>query len=350
MMQSLPTTKTMYTALLEKDSTYEGIFFVAVKTTGIFCRPTCTARKPKPENVEFYASTHEALLHGYRPCKICHPLGQQGEYPQWLKPLMDEIEAHPELRLKDRDLRERGIDPARVRRWFKKHHGMTFQAYLRMLRISDAHGRIKYGEKVIDTAFETGYDSLSGFTDSFKKTTGFSPTKSSHQNIITTTRILTPLGPMLAGATDEGLCLLEFIDRRMIETQVERLKKSLKAEFIPGNNDHFDLLNQEIEAYFDSSLQKFTVPLVIPGTPFQRKVWQALQEIPYGETRSYKEQAQRIGHPQAVRAVARANGDNRIAIIIPCHRVIGSDGSLTGYGGGLWRKQYLLDLERAKLL
>jgi len=347
MMQSLPATDTMYTALLEKDSTYEGIFFVGVKTTGIFCRPTCTARKPKKQNVEFYPSTHEALLHGYRPCKICHPLGQQGEYPQWLKPLMDEIEVHPELRLKDQDLRERGIDPARLRRWFKKNHGMTFQAYLRMLRISDAHGRIKYGEKVIDTAFETGYDSLSGFTDSFKKTTGFSPNKSSQQNIITTTRILTPLGPMLAGATDEGICLLEFIDRRMIETQIERLKKSLKAEFIPGNNEHFDLLNQEIEAYFDGSLQEFNVSLVVPGTVFQKRVWGALGEIPYGGTRSYKEQAERIGNPKAVRAVARANGDNRIAIIIPCHRVIGSDGSLTGYGGGLWRKQYLLDLEKS---
>ncbi|MBC8508101.1 MAG: methylated-DNA--[protein]-cysteine S-methyltransferase [Anaerolineales bacterium] len=346
-MQSLPATDTMYTALLEKDSTYEGIFFVGVKTTGIFCRPTCTARKPKKQNVEFYPSTHEALLHGYRPCKICHPLGQQGEYPQWLKPLMHEIEAQPELRLKDYDLRQRGIDPARVRRWFKKHHGMTFQAYLRMLRISDAHGRIRYGEKVIDTAFETGYESLSGFTDSFKKTTGFSPNKSSQKNIVTTTRILTPLGPMLAGATDKGICLLEFIDRRMIETQVKRLKKSLKAEFIPGNNEHFERLNKEIEAYFNASLKEFSVPLVIPGTAFQQKVWDALQEIPYGGTRSYKEQAEHIGNPKAGRAVARANGDNRIAIIIPCHRVIGSDGSLTGYGGGLWRKQYLLDLEMA---
>jgi len=151
---------------------------------------------------------------------------------------------------------------------------------------------------------------------------------------------------MLAGATDEGICLLEFIDRRMLETQIERLKKSLKAEFIPGNNDHFELLSKEIEAYFDGDLKEFTVPLVIPGTAFQQKVWRALQEIPYGGTRSYKEQAERIGNPQAVRAVARANGDNRISIIIPCHRVIGSDGSLTGYGGGLWRKQFLLDIEK----
>ncbi|MBL7162388.1 MAG: methylated-DNA--[protein]-cysteine S-methyltransferase [Anaerolineales bacterium] len=346
MNQSLPTTETMYTALLEKDSTYEGIFFVAVKTTGIFCRPTCTARKPKKKNVEFFPNTHDALLHGYRPCKICHPLGHQGQYPQWLKPLMDEIEAQlPEIRLKDSDLRDRDLDPSRVRRWFKKHHGMTFQAYQRTLRVSEAFGRIKYGEKVIDTAFESGYDSLSGFSDSFKKTTGFSPNKSPDKNIVVTTRLLTPLGPMLAGATDEGICLLEFIDRRMLETQVERLKKSLKAEFIPGASEHFDPLNQQIEEYFNGARTEFDLPLVTPGTDFQQKVWEILQEIPYGATRSYKEQAQRIGNPKAVRAVARANGDNRIAIIIPCHRVIGSDGSLTGYGGGLWRKRYLLDLE-----
>ncbi len=345
MNQTLPNTETMYTALLEKDSTYEGIFFVGVKTTGIFCRPTCTARKPKKQNVEFYPSTHEALLHGYRPCKICHPLGQRGEYPDWLKPLMKEIDAQPELRLKDSDLRERDIDPARVRRWFKKHHGMTFQAYLRTMRISGAYGRIKYGEKVIDTAFESGYDSLSGFTEGFKKTTGFSPIKSGDKDIVVTTRILTPLGPMLAGATEDGICLLEFIDRRMIETQIQRLKKALKAEFIPGSNPHFETLNQQIEEYFDGTRKEFSVPLVTAGTEFQEKVWAALLEIPFGGTRSYKEQANRIGNTKAVRAVARANGDNRISIIIPCHRVIGSDGSLTGYGGGLWRKRYLLDLE-----
>lgn len=347
MNQTLPNPDIMYTALLEKDSTYEGIFFIGVKTTGIFCRPTCTARKPKKQNVEFYASTHEALLHGYRPCKICHPLGQKGEYPDWLKPLMDEIEAQPEIRFKDSDLHARNIDPSRVRRWFKKHHGMTFQAYLRTLRISGAFGRIKYGEKVIDTAFESGYESLSGFTDSFKKATGFSPNKSTDKDIVVTTRILTPLGPMLAGATDDGICLLEFIDRRMLETQVQRLKKVLKAEFIPGTNPHFEILNQQLEEYFEGTRQKFNVPLVTAGTEFQEKVWQALQEIPYGTTRSYKEQAERVGNPKAVRAVARANGDNRIAIIIPCHRVIGSDGGLTGYGGGLWRKRYMLDLEKS---
>ncbi len=345
MTHPLPDNDLMYQALLHKDSHFEGIFFVGVKTTGIFCRPTCSARKPKQENVEFFGSTREALLYGYRPCKICHPLGQKGDLPDWLKPLIEEVNTNPEIRLQDCDLKERGIEPNRVRRWFKKHHGMTFQAYVRTLRISQAFGRIKYGEKVIDAAFESGYESLSGFTDSFKKTTGFSPNKSQHNHLITITRILTPLGPMLAGATTEGICLLEFIDRRMLETQLQRLKKLFKTEFIPGANPHFDTLHTQLEEYFAGKRQVFTLPLVVPGTAFQQNVWEVLQRIPYGSTRSYKEQAEILGNPKAIRAVARANGDNRIAIIIPCHRVIGTNGKLVGYGGGVWRKQYLLDHE-----
>ncbi len=341
----LPSEATMYTALLDKDASYEGIFFAGVITTGIFCRPSCTARKPKRENVVFFPSTRQALLSGYRPCKICHPLTHSGTPPTWLEPLMAELDASPEIKLKDSDLRARGLDPNRVRRWFKKHHGMTFLAYQRTLRVSEAFGRIKNGDSVINAAYQSGYESLSGFGDSFKKTTGFSPQQSAEGKVVYTQRILTPLGPMLAGASEEGLCLLEFADRRMVETQMGRIKKRLNAEFIPGVNAHLEETQRQLEAYFAGTLQAFTIPLVIPGTSFQQQVWDALQTIPYGSTRSYKEQAKIIHRPEAVRAVARANGANRISIIIPCHRVIGADGQLTGYGGGLWRKRYLLDLE-----
>jgi AraC family transcriptional regulator, regulatory protein of adaptative response / methylated-DNA-[protein]-cysteine methyltransferase len=341
----LPNNNIMYNALLNKDSSYEGIFFAGIKTTGIFCRPTCNARKPKKENVEYFSSVNEALQHGYRPCKVCHPMQYKGEIPIWLKELFNEIDKNQNIKLKDYDLRKRGIDPARVRRWFKNNHGMTFQAYLRLLRINNAFGRIKHGEKVIESAFIGGYESLSGFTESFKKSTGFSPSKSKHENVITVTRILTPLGPMLAGATDDGICLLEFVDRRMLETQIKRLKKYLDAEFVPGNNKHFEKLSDQLKEYFYGKRKTFSVPLNIPGTEFQLRVWKELQNIPYNETRSYKEQAIAINNPKAVRAVARANGDNRIAIIIPCHRVIGNNGELVGYGGGIWRKQYLLNLE-----
>jgi len=342
----LPREQTMYEALLKKDSEFEGIFFAGIKTTGIFCRPTCTARKPKKENVEYFPSIKTALHNGYRPCKVCHPLNLNGEFPNWINNLLNEIDQNQNIKLRDYDLRTKGIDPARIRRWFKKHYGMTFQSYLRLLRINSAFGRIKHGEKVVESAYELGYESLSGFTESFKKSTGFSPSKSKQNNIISVTRILTPLGPMLAGATEEGICLLEFVDRRMLETQIKRLKKYLNAEFVPGTNKYFDVLANQLREYFNNKRNHFDVPLQLPGTEFQVKVWKELMKIPFGSTRSYKEQAIALNNPKAVRAVARANGDNRIAIIIPCHRVIGNDGKLVGYGGGIWRKQYLLNLEK----
>ncbi len=343
--RTLPDQETMYKAMVNNDSKFEGIFFIGVRTTGIFCRPTCPARLPKRENIEFFPSTEEALSYGYRPCKICRPMELYGETPGWLKDLFKEISIEPGIKLKDWDLRSRGIDPARIRRWFKRHHGITFQAYLRAMRISRAFGQIRHKEEVIDIAFENGFESLSGFTEAFKKTTGFTPSESSKRNIVSITRILTPLGPMFAGATDEGICLLEFTDRRMLETQFIRLRKLLNAEILPGTNKHFSALSRQINEYFSGTRKTFDLPLVLPGTDFQLKVWKVLQEIPYGTTRSYQYQAIAMGNPKAVRAVARANGDNRIGIIIPCHRVIAKDGKLAGYGGGLWRKQYLLNLE-----
>lgn len=336
----------MYAALVKKDSSFEGIFFAAIKTTGIFCRPTCHARKPKAENVEYFSNSKDALDHGYRPCKVCEPMEMKGVAPDWLKSLLDEIAKTPNIRINDQKLRDKGLDPTRVRRWFKKNHGMTFQSYLRSLRINNAFGQIREGDQVIQSAYSNGFESLSGFLDSFKNSTGFTPKESKNKNIISVTRIPTPLGPMIAGATEKGICLLEFTDRRMIETQIERLRKYLKAELIPGQNQYFKQLTEELKQYFDGQLKEFNVPLELPGTPFQQQVWNQLKSIPYGQTRSYKDQAIAMDKLKAIRAVATANGDNRISIIIPCHRVIGSDGSMTGYGGGIWRKQKLLDLER----
>jgi AraC family transcriptional regulator of adaptative response/methylated-DNA-[protein]-cysteine methyltransferase len=346
MRTALPNEDTMYHALVKKDASFEGIFFVGVKSTGIFCRPTCGARKPKRENVEFFPSTHEALCQGYRPCKKCNPMLPKGDYPVWLKSLIQTIDRSPDKRFLDSDIRALGLEPNRVRRWFKKHHGMTFQGYLRTLRIGMAFGRIRYGETVVATAYDSGYESLSGFADSFKKTTGFSPNKSGQKELVFVTRILTPLGPMLAGANEDGVCLLEFVDRRMLETQLARLRKYLGAEIVPGKHAHLQTLNRQLKQYFEGKRKDFSLPLLLLGTPFQKRVWSVLQDIPYGTTRSYKAQAEMLGAPTAVRAVARANGDNKIAIIIPCHRVIGADGNLTGYGGGLWRKKYLLELEK----
>jgi AraC family transcriptional regulator of adaptative response/methylated-DNA-[protein]-cysteine methyltransferase len=341
----LPDADTMYRALVEKDPTFDGLFFTGVTTTGIFCRTTCTAKKPRRENVVFFPTAHEALLAGYRPCRVCRPVEPPASTPEPVRRLLSEVEADPALRLKDEDLRSRGIDPAGLRRWFKKNLGMTFQGYARTLRIGAAFGRIRHGDTATNAAFDHGWDSLSGFGDAFRKVMGAAPTRATGL-VVTMTRIETPIGPLLAGATDRGICLLEFVDRRMIETQILRLKKLLRATLVPGTSRHFDTMSDELERYFAGRLRRFETPLDTRGTPFQQKVWAALMTIPYGETRSYGEQARIIGEPAAVRAVARANGDNRIAIVIPCHRVVGADGSLTGYGGGLWRKRWLLDLEQ----
>jgi AraC family transcriptional regulator, regulatory protein of adaptative response / methylated-DNA-[protein]-cysteine methyltransferase len=335
----------MFKAFIARDASYEGAFFTAVKTTGIFCRPTCTARKPKRENVEFFESSKDAIAHGYRPCKLCSPLERIGETPAYIAEILRELNDSPSLKFKDYGLRSRGIDPATIRRWFKKHHGITFHSYQRMIRINTAFKKIKEGATVTTAAFESGYESLSGFNDSFKSAVGVAPSESKQRHVITIARIDSPLGPMLVGAVDEGICLLEFTDRRMLETQLKVVGKRFGAPLIQGTHVHIDALTRELNDYFAGKRREFTVPLVSPGTAFQQKVWEELCRIPYGTTRSYKQQAEAIGMPDAVRAVANANGMNRISIVIPCHRVIGSDGQLTGYGGGLWRKKWLLDLE-----
>ncbi len=337
----------MLEAFLERDPSYDGVFVTGVRTTGIFCRPTCAARKPKPDNVAFFATPREALLEGYRPCLRCRPMRNSGEAPPWLEGLLARIEDDPSRRWTDDDLRALELSPSRVRRWFKRHHGMTFHAYSRARRLGSALGRLKDGEAVTRTAFDSGFDSLSAFNEAFRRVLGSTPSDARQRTVVTVARIATPLGPMLAGATDEALVLLEFVDRRMLETQLMRLRDRLGCLFVPGGSPLLAAVEEELAAYFGGALRRFSVPLLTPGTDFQQEVWNALRKIPYGATVSYGELAERLGRQGSQRAVARANGDNRIAIVIPCHRVIGADGSLTGYGGGVWRKRRMLELEAA---
>jgi len=344
----LPPRDEMWAAFTARNPDYDGVFITAVTTTGIFCRPTCPARKPMPENVQFYRSAGDALVAGFRPCKRCRPMLPDGDAPAWVGELLAAVEADPVRRWTDQDLRERGLEPERVRRWFQKHHGMTFHAYHRSRRLGLALGQIRGGSDVTTTAFDHGYDSLSGFNEAFRQLFGQPPSRATAP-VVCIDRVPTPLGPMVVGATDEHLCLLEFGERRMLATQLERLRRRLACTMVAGRNKIVDCVSDELEAYFSGRLQDFSVPLIDPGTDFQRNVWQELRAIPYGTTASYRDIAERMGRPTAVRAVARANGDNRLAIIIPCHRVIGSDGSLTGYGGGLWRKKRLLEIEGAAL-
>jgi len=336
-----------YAAIGTQDTRFEGLFITAVKTTGIFCRPSCRARKPRPENVVFYQTTQEALQHGYRPCKVCKPMTALDETPDDIAQLLKALAGDPQLRINDQGLRERGLEPATVRRWFQKHHNMTFHAFQRMQRVNVAFNRLANGESVTNTAYDTGYQSLSGFKDSYQKVFGAKPLTKDINTVINLCRFTTPLGPMYAAANDDGLCLLEFTDRRALETEFDDLQRRLKAVILPGEHPILELTKQQIAEYFSDERKQFDLPLHTPGSDFQNAVWQELQRIPYGQTRSYKDQAIALGNVKAIRAVATANGHNRIAIVIPCHRVIGSDGSMTGYAGGLHRKKWLLDFEGA---
>lgn len=337
----------MLAAFLERDAAYDGIFVTGVHTTGIFCRPTCSAKKPRPENVSFFPTPREALLSGYRPCLRCKPLEPAGRPPAWLRPLLAEVEEDPARRWTDRDVRARGIDPERVRRWFRRNHGMTFHAFNRARRLGAALGRVQNGDSVGRTAFDVGYDSLSGFQEAFRRYFGDAPTRLEDATVVRVTRVPTPLGPMLAAATDDALCMLEFVDRRMLPTQVERIRRRLRAVFVPDGNAVTARVQQELDEYFAGDRSVFSVPTQLCGTEFQRDVWSALVEIPYGETRSYAELAKQVGRPSAVRAVGRANGANALAVLVPCHRVVGANGKLVGYGGGVWRKRRLLEIEGA---
>lgn len=345
---TLPATATMYRALVARDAAWEGVFWVGVTTTGIACRPTCPARKPKPEHVRYFPRLEDALASGFRPCLRCRPLERLGETPSWIAPLLARVHATPERRVRDADLRAMGLDPVRVRRWFRATHRTTFHGYQRALRLGRAMHHLRQGATVLGTTFATDYESPTAFREAFEELFGVLPRDARTAAVapLVARPITTPLGPMLAIGNDEGLALLEFSDRPMLGTQLERVRKHFGAPVIGGTHEVLDRAEAELAEYFAGTRREFSVPLRIKGTPFQEAAWQVLRGIPYGETISYGEQARRLGRPDAQRAIGRANGDNRIAIIIPCHRVVRADGTLCGYGGGLWRKERLLAVER----
>lgn len=346
----MPTREEMERAFVRKDASYDGVFYVAVKTTGIFCRPSCRSR-PKLENVEFFLSVKDCLFAGYRPCKRCLPLEANGMPPEWARELIARVEAAPDARLKAADLRAMGVTPERARRWFQQHYGMSFTAWCRGNRLAGAFMRLRHGATLDDAALDSGFESDSGFREAFSRVFGDAPGRSRENGErVVITMLETPLGPILAGAADEGISLLEYTDRRLLEHNLKALRRRFGCAIVPGQHPLLERLRVELDEYFQGKRREFTLPLASRGTPFQEKVWVELRRIPYGQTLSYEELARRVGQPTAQRAVARANGMNHIAILIPCHRVIGKDGTLTGYGGGLWRKRLLLELERTGTL
>jgi AraC family transcriptional regulator, regulatory protein of adaptative response / methylated-DNA-[protein]-cysteine methyltransferase len=345
-LELLPPPETMYRALVNRDASFEGIFFVGVRTTGIFCRPTCSAKKPARENVDFFATTSQALDNGFRPCLRCHPMETARRAPGLIQRLRAEVERAPGGRLTDKELATLSIDPSTARRQFKRHYGMTFQAYHRARRMGVALSDVRRGGRVDEARNGSGFESESGFREAFTKVFGEPPTDAKARAPLFAERIDTPLGPMISVADDEGLRLLEFIDRRATERELSFLRKRLKTSIVPGEHGYLSATRHQIADYFSGKKLQFDVPLAPVGSPFQLRAWTVLQSIPIGETRSYSWMAKQLDDENARRAVGRANGTNMICIIIPCHRVIRADGTLCGYGGGLWRKKWLIEHER----
>jgi len=343
---ALPPMETMLRAMRERDAQFEGVFWVGVTSTKILCRPGCPARTPKPENMRFFAALSEGLSSGFRPCKRCRPLERAGAAPDWLRPLLAAVEEDPSHRWTDPELRAADYDPVRVRRWFKATHGMTFHGYLRARRLGLALREIGAGADLSATGFDAGYESASGFREAFAQTFQLPPGAARALTSLVVRPIETSLGMMLAAATEDELVFLEFHDRRAMQAQVQTLARRMQAAYVPGDNAILQQTEAELSEYFAGSRAVFDVPLQIPSSPWEGQVWQQLLEIPAGQTRSYAQIAASLGRPQASRAVGTANGRNRIGIIVPCHRVIRADGSLSGYGGGVWRKKALLEHER----
>lgn len=335
-----------YRALVERDGTYDGVFYVGVTTTGVFCRPTCPAKKPTAAHCEFFTTAEAALLASYRPCKRCRPLSHPQQMSPVVQQLVDAIEAEPERRWTNGDLAALSVHSATARRQFQARFGMTFVAYARARRLGMAMQELRAGHPVLDTQLAAGYESASGFRDAFARVMGAPPARATGAAALYGAWIDTPLGPMLAIGSETALHLLEFLDRRGLEREILRLRQHTGAAIVPGRTPPLLTIQQELHDYFAGAGHAFRTPAAPHGTAFQQRVWDELRQIPWGATRSYSELAARIGQPTAARAVARANGANTLALVIPCHRVIAADGDVGGYGGGVARKRWLLDHER----
>jgi AraC family transcriptional regulator, regulatory protein of adaptative response / methylated-DNA-[protein]-cysteine methyltransferase len=345
MMFDLPDAEQLYSALIARDPAWDGRAYVGVRTTGVFCRLTCPARKPKPENCQFYADVSACLDAGFRPCKRCHPINTAAQADPAIQDLVTRLEANPGKRWSETDVAALGYDPSTIRRAFKRNFGCTFLDMARQRRLQSGFSTLASGGQVIHAQLDAGYESPSAFRAAFAKLLGHAPANFSGAAILQADWFQTPLGPMIAVSDQNHLHLLEFSDRKALPNQLNRLSQAAKGRIGFGCPAPTSLAKSQLDAFFQGKSADFTIPLALHGTAFTKLVWEQLQTIPAGQTRSYSQLADTIGRRSAVRAVAQANGANQIAIIIPCHRVIGADGSLTGYGGGIWRKQKLIELE-----
>ena len=336
-------------AVVSKNALYDGVFVYAVRSTGVFCRPQCPARRPRRENVEFFSTTGSAAQAGFRPCLRCVPLTADRSDPQvaMVQRICRFIEKHSAEPITLETLSaESEISAPHLQRIFKRIVGLSPRQYLDAVRLRQLKTQLRKGDSVTTAQFAVGYNSSSRLYERAATQLGMTPAsyrKGGQGARIVSTVVATPLGQLLVAATERGLCSVRLGDT------AESLQSELQNEFPLAEIQHDNaILKPAIEAltkYLSGLDVALNLPLDIQATAFQRRVWEELQAIPYGETRSYTQIAEAIAQPTAVRAVASACAANPVALVIPCHRVIRGDGSLSGYRWGLQRKEALLARE-----
>ena len=345
MLFDLPDSETLYAALTRGDSGYDGRAFVSNTQTGMFCRFSCPDPKPAQDVCGFHASVAACLTTGFTPCARCRPLHPPHSADPSAHALCTALMANPLRRWSEDDIRKRGLDPQTVRRDFKRAFGATFLDMARLLRQRAALETPGTAPAGAVSPSSRRFDTAARFRGVFANALGQPEAAFPDNARLNADWIETPLGPLIVVADTTHLHLLEFPERKALPAELKRLHKLVRGDIGFGRTRITDQTARSLAAYFDGNNAAFDVPLAHHGSGFARAVWAELQKIPAGQTRSYSQIADALGRPDAVRAVARANGANQIAILLPCHRVIAADGALTGYGGGLWRKQRLLALE-----
>lgn len=335
-------------AMTTNDARFNGIFFVTVKTTKIYCKPTCTARLPKRENIEFVRTWQEAENKGFRACLRCHPKLEKTIDPQIETVLRacEILERAENISLEDLSA-ELNLSPYHLQRTFKEIIGVSPKKYAENLRLEKFKSEIKQGSDVVTAMYESGYGSSSRLYENISDKLGMTPKtyqKGGKGMKIDYTITNCELGKMLVARTEKGVCAVTFGDDESYLT--EKLQEEYKQAEIKKDETNLKEYVEAILQNLSGKNKRIVLPIDVQATAFQMQVWEALRKIPYGKTLSYKQVAESLGNPKAVRAVARACATNRVAVVIPCHRVVGSDGSLSGYRWGIERKKKLIETEK----
>jgi AraC family transcriptional regulator of adaptative response/methylated-DNA-[protein]-cysteine methyltransferase len=334
---------------LSKDTSMDGVFVVAVKTTGIYCRPSCSARKPKRENVLFLADCEAAEAAGFRACKRCNPrLATTDGAVELVRQVCEYLDVDAEDTIPLPAIARRlGVSAAQVQRTFKRALGVTPQQYAEARRLERLKGGLRDGRSVTDAMYDAGYSSSSRLYESAGERLGMTPAtyrKGGRGMRIRYHIFGSPLGRMLVAGTERGVCAVHLADSDA------ELGVALRGEFrealIEPDDGSMEGYVAQIVDHVNGMRPRMDIPLDIQGTAFQMRVWRALQEIGYGATKTYGEIAEAIGSPNAMRAVGNACHNNPVPVIIPCHRVVAAGGKLGGYGGGIERKKRLLETEK----